>query len=124
MIADDERIAGECNHPLATRPVLFGDARVADNRVSEVWPAFGGDVPDLEQPHGNAAVSAVEMSIETSARLQLEHVHLAIQGPDPREGRVEVQHHCLCAAPEHGDYRVALRERGTEIGGERGQALL
>jgi hypothetical protein len=47
LIGDEQRIAGEGDHPLAPRPILVVDARVTDHRIREVGLAFQSDQADF-----------------------------------------------------------------------------
>ena len=89
-ILHDQRIAREGDHALPLRPLLVGDARVADDGVGQVRRALLGDQADLEPADGDAPVRAVQVRVLSRAGPQHQHVLRRIQRPDAGESRVQV----------------------------------
>ena len=90
-------VAGERHHPLAPRPLLVVDLRIAHDLVGDMGTALLGDHADLELSERHPAVRPVDMRVHAGAGLQLQGAGGVVEGPNPGERHVEVAHHGLDA---------------------------
>ena len=125
---DEQRVTGEGDQPFSRGPRLIADPRIVLHVVREVRLSLLRDEPDLEAPDGDASVLAVEVLIETGARLQLERACIGGERPDPRERRVEVCDERLGTRAEllaeRGGTGERRRDRGAELGGANARVEL
>ncbi len=68
-VVRNQGVTRERDHPLPLGPILFGDARVADDGIRQVRDTLLSDLADLEFADWDTAVCAVEVRIEPSTRL-------------------------------------------------------
>jgi hypothetical protein len=123
-VGDDQRIPGEGDQPFGSRPVLRGDARIANHRVGQVRSPLLGDLPDLVTADRDSRVRAVGVRVPPGAGLQLQHVPRLAHRPDARERAVEVPHGGLGAAREHLLQGLFLGERPADVAAVLGQPHL
>ena len=64
--------------------------RVAKHRVGQMRKTLGCDQANFQRSHGNPAVWAIEMGVQSCAGLQFEHLDAGVERPDPRKGCVKV----------------------------------
>ncbi len=66
---DDERVAGERDHPFSPCPLPVTDLGIVGNVIGQVWLTALGDPSDLELAHVHAAVATVEVGVYPRAGL-------------------------------------------------------
>ena len=87
-ISHNERISGEGDHALALCPGRITDARIVADGVREVRATLRGDQADLVCTDGYASVRAVQVGVQSGARLELQDSLGVVQRPDTREGGI------------------------------------
>ena len=120
-VADDQRVAGERDHPLAACPFLIAHAGVADGVVGQMGPPLLGDEPDLELADRHPGVRPVDVRVHPRARLEHQHVPRFTERPDARERAFEVADHGLAAAPQHVSQAIALDKGDPDVDAEECQ---
>ena len=121
-VLHEERKAGKRDHRFPLGPFLVVHPGVPDHCIGEVWPLLRRDEPDFVLTYGHAAVRAVDVCVQPSARLQLEHPLGVVQRPDACERRVQVPNQRLAAPLQGVPQRRSLGQRDPDVGSELSRA--
>ncbi|MEY4575577.1 MAG: hypothetical protein RL701_280 [Pseudomonadota bacterium] len=124
LCAEHDGITHESDHALAARPGLIADARIAHDLIRDVGRTLRRDLADLELPHGNAPMRAVDVRIQTRTRLQFEVRTGGVERPDARERGVDVLNHGARAGVERVSRGPCARKHGPNLGLQRQKAVL
>src|SRR5208337_111198 len=72
--------------------------------------------PNFESSHRNMAVRSVEMRVHARTSLQLQHLSIVTQGPNPRKCRIKMAHDCFAALAQDRSQTLFLTESHAHFG--------
>ena len=88
-MANRKRVAGKGDHALTPGPLLVIDARITDHGISQMGLTLLRNAADGELPHWDTAMRTVEVHVQASAGLELQHIFPSMQCPDTHQRCVE-----------------------------------
>src|SRR5580692_3735697 len=96
-VSDAQWVTSEANHPFFLGPCSVTDSRVIGDIIDQMRFSILCNHPNFELSHRNMAVRSVKMCVNACAGLQLQHLSIVTQGPNPRECCIEMAHYGFAA---------------------------
>ena len=112
---DDQRVAGEADHPFPPSPFAVTDPLVVEDVVGQVGTALPGDEADLERADRHARVGPVEVGVDARTGLQLQDGLVRVERPDAGEGGAEAVHEGFGASLKERLQVGPLGERDADL---------
>src|SRR5579863_8609698 len=114
-VSDAQWVAGEASHPFFLRPSSVTDSRIIEDIIRQMRFSFLCNHPNLELSHWNVAVRSVEMCVHARTGLQLQHLSIVTQGPNPSKCCIKMAHNRLAALTQDRFQTFFLTESHAHV---------
>src|SRR5580704_15139143 len=114
-VSDAQWVASEASHPFFLCPCSVTDSRIIEDIIGQMRFSFLCNHPNFELSHRNVAVRSVKMCVHACTGLQLQHLSIVTQGPNPRECCIKMPHNGFAALTQDRFQTFFLTESHAHV---------